>query len=430
MRRPLSDRAGLLGLILLGLALRAPGLVDRPLWLDEAVTWQVAAAEEPWRMSAEADLQPPWAALLARPAAAAVPWSVRLPSFVASVVSIPLAFLAGRIVGAPMALAALAAAHPALVAYGREGRPYALAAAGLWLLLAVPTGRWAALAALVASPWTWTSAPLVAAIGVARRQPAVAAVAVAVGVAGLPMAWVQWARRGAEHAARHDLPAGAWEVVTGLGRLLGWAATGLRLPDAWALGGLVVLPLVWRSEVVAALAAGVALAVGGAAPLDAGRHLLPTLVVLLWAAAPRLPRRALWCVVAAWVVVGVVRHPGVPVQDVAGLCRRLPPGASIVVDGSATPAWRAAGCPRADLRDVATVPTSIPPGWWWVGAGDAVAAVPSWGERLEATGAMAWRRTMWVSPGDDATVRDAPAAGSSPRSPTSGPTATPPRRAR
>ena len=135
-------------LTIVAVALRAPELGSRSLWLDEAwranlalaPTWQAFWSDVLGGSHIEAPM-PPLYALLLRAVALACGRSaacLRASSLVASVAAVPLAFAVGRRVYgrvAGVAAAACFACYPAAVTFGRELKPYALDVAVVLLLL-------------------------------------------------------------------------------------------------------------------------------------------------------------------------------------------------------------------------------------------------------------------------------------------------------
>ena len=133
------------------LFLRLAWLADWPLWLDES--WSRWMAERSWAglgdAAARFDTHPPvyysllklWLA-----GAPATPVSLRLPSILAGMLMLPLAWACARRMRlSPWLVSALVALSPALVIASRQARPYALFA------LAFAAALWAALA-LIRSP--------------------------------------------------------------------------------------------------------------------------------------------------------------------------------------------------------------------------------------------------------------------------------------
>jgi hypothetical protein len=171
----------LVALLMLGGGwLRWRGLVERPLWIDEASLWKSSRTslvdKLAWRHHYE---HPPLAYMIEgwtfqlfgdRPE-----WIVRMPSFVFGIACIPLAFLLGRTIGGPdmgLLTAALAAADPVMVEQGHQARMYSQFQALLLLALLAaivlarrrPAGRlpWVGMGALEAALY-WTSQAALAA---------------------------------------------------------------------------------------------------------------------------------------------------------------------------------------------------------------------------------------------------------------------------
>ena len=156
-------RLGLLAIILLTLALRVYQLAGQSLWYDEAVTAQVSAqgVSELTRWTAD-DIQPPlyyYVAAAWTRVAGRSEWSLRFPSVIFGVLTIPLLWvLACRLFGrGPLGTSAgligalLASIAPLYVYYGQEARMYTmltcLGALAGYCLLRATTGqeeaRWA-----------------------------------------------------------------------------------------------------------------------------------------------------------------------------------------------------------------------------------------------------------------------------------------------
>jgi hypothetical protein len=133
------------------LALRLVHLADWPLWLDES--WSRWMAERDWAglgdAAARYDTHPPFYYALLKlwlGLAPATPLSLRLPSLLAGLALVPLAWLSARELRLPGWLAAaLVAASPPLVIASHQARPYALFA------LAFALALWAALRLLRSS---------------------------------------------------------------------------------------------------------------------------------------------------------------------------------------------------------------------------------------------------------------------------------------
>ncbi len=135
-------------LVLVGALLRLPLLASRPFWFDEL--GQLSVSEVPTigaliQRTEENERAPPGYALLLHGVVGVggdSEWVARLPSFVAGVASIVMAFLAGKrwsSARAGLIFAALVAVSPPFVFFAREARPYSLGAfAVFWLLAAAP----------------------------------------------------------------------------------------------------------------------------------------------------------------------------------------------------------------------------------------------------------------------------------------------------
>jgi hypothetical protein len=171
----------LVGLMIAGgVLLRWPGMVERPLWIDEAAFWLSSRApllaKLTWTHHYE---HPPLAYMIEgwmfqlfgdRPE-----WLVRIPSFVFGLSCIPFAFLLGRAIGGNwmgVLTAALATVDPVMVEQAHQARMYSQFQALLLLtLLAAITLarnrsagrlRWAGLGVLEAALY-WTSQAALAA---------------------------------------------------------------------------------------------------------------------------------------------------------------------------------------------------------------------------------------------------------------------------
>lgn len=178
-----------------GLAVRLFTYVDRPLWLDEALQLTLALSPSIYDAMCTQDLHPPALTLLL--SAYASPESVlsaRLPSFMASVLTIPLAGWAGAAWGdrhTSIAMAALAALCPPWVLYAGEARPYALgllAVCGVVAATKEAAPRWVALWGLLgtlAQYGAWPVVQLALLVRCVRDRSAEA------GVAWFVVTWVQ-----------------------------------------------------------------------------------------------------------------------------------------------------------------------------------------------------------------------------------------------
>lgn len=140
-----GDGPRLVGWALLGLTAVAAAVriaTPREMWLDEALTARITGRPFGAMLdaAASADAHPPLQMILAwasRQAFGASPFALRLPSLVASIVVVPLLYLAGKELydrRAGLAAAVLGAFAPPLVWFSNEARP-----AALTTLLAVTT---------------------------------------------------------------------------------------------------------------------------------------------------------------------------------------------------------------------------------------------------------------------------------------------------
>lgn len=443
------DRRALVGLgalLLGGLALRIPGLLDRPLWLDEAVQVGVATAPDLRHALVNDDLHPPLLALLLRGwlAVSHHPGWVRLPSFLASLATIPLAYLAAARwnprdpVRAGLAAATWTVVLPPLVVYASEARPYALV--GMWamaLVALVPRGQLltATVVAVLASATHYGAWPLAwcALVLAGRGHAAPARVTASLVLAAVQTALIaglvvpQRAGPGAGLTEGSLAPwfgasEGSWVWRGPLGAL-GWFVTGRAGTVGLVAGVLLAVVLVGLVAtartprrlgllvgVPAAMLAGGALA--GVYPLGATRHalvLLPPLVV--WVAVATATARATWSApVLAAVMFATTLSPRPPVQRVAAAIGDRRP---VVADGSASPIVRWYGPEGALTLDWRRGPAltraldeSAPRGpfWFvWTSARPAAEAdVRAWardrsrqtGPRSDAVGATA----LWIGP--------------------------------
>ncbi|HQU46545.1 MAG TPA: hypothetical protein PK867_27305 [Pirellulales bacterium] len=139
-----SPAALLMALVGLAVALRAPNLIDRDLWGDELIQYQISSAPslpEVFSRLRLLDRNPPGYALLAH-AALCLHHSdamLRLPAVAGGMGAVVLAWYAGKLwlgLRGAVLLAALNAVAPSYVFYSCEARPYSLGiAAILWFLL-------------------------------------------------------------------------------------------------------------------------------------------------------------------------------------------------------------------------------------------------------------------------------------------------------
>ncbi len=398
-------RAALLALTVGGAMLRLPGLASRPLWMDEALTMSVARAADPWAAMAQDDLHPPLFAWLMRgvmTVSHAEVW-LRAPSFLASVLMIPLAWWAARAWGrSGLAAATWISVCPPLVVYASEARPYALGAALiLAVLAAVPSGSALVmtLLSLAATATLYGAWPVVLVAGAvfATRTPGVTRFVPMV-TSGAVMAALAETLVPAQRAAQGaDLVGGkfspwfwTWSTLPGwaaraIPGVAGWAWTG-RAGTAGMVAGVAVLAgLGWLTTrpgprgldllAWAPVLAFVALAGAGLHPFGPTRHLIVLLpALLLWIGARLDTRPALWAV--PWLMVAMVSNsvaPRPPFQDLPSLLPTLGDKA-VVADASAswglrwyrtmpTPSlsWRTGSAFDAEL--VATAPAQA---FWFV----------------------------------------------------------------
>ena len=360
-------RVALLALTVGGAMLRLPGLASRPLWMDEALTMAVARAPDPWAAMAQDDLHPPLFAWLMRgmmSVSHAEAW-LRAPSFLASVLMIPLAWWAARAWGrSGLAAATWACVCPPLVVYASEARPYALGAALiLAVLAAVPSGSAMALTLLgVAAASTlygaWPVVLVAGAVfagrtpGVTRFVPIVTSGAVMAALAGT-LVPAQRAAQGADLVGGKFNPwFWTWSTLPGwalraLPGVPGWAWTG-RAGTLGLIAGVVALAgLGWLAtrpgpRGLDVLAWGpalgfVALAGAGLHPFGPTRHLIVLLpAMLLWIGARLDARPAVWAV--PWLMVAMVSTavaPRPPFQDLPSLLPTLGDKA-VLADASAS----------------------------------------------------------------------------------------------
>lgn len=355
-----------------GALLRLPGLASRPLWMDEALSLGVATAPHPWVAIAADDLHPPLFALLLRGLAIvshAEAW-LRAPSFLASVLMIPLAWRAGRAWGRPNAglvAATLVTVSPPLVVYAGEARPYALGAALVLAVLAATPGQSATaltVPAVLAMATLYGAWPVVLlaclAFAVRERGPARAVpllvASCAAGSLGLTLMAAQRAAQGAaltdgkfapwfwtfDHFpgwAARALPALPGWMWTGRADTLGWAAGVVAIAGITAVartpGPRALDALTWAPVLGFAGLAGT-----GLHPFGPTRHLIVALPALIVWAAVRLDRRRP-IVVLPWLVVAMgatALAPRPPFQDLPAL---LPQIDDLPVVADASAAWGA-----------------------------------------------------------------------------------------
>jgi hypothetical protein len=342
----------LMGAVVLGAALRIPGLVDRPLWLDEALQAHISGAPsltEVLQRSAALDLHPPGFAIAASVAVqffGTAEWVFRCPSLIAGVITVPLAWLAGRAwaddrIANTLALAA--AVCPPWVAYAREARPYAGAIAWILALLWAagehrqqPTPATAAALVLCGTGgllWQYTSG--VVALGVFAgllafrpRDRATWTATVFVLIVGMVLAIGTLRQQLADRVGPL--------VDTDLARvfspldLIGYCAVGPS-SSTWIIG-LLLLPLVVRRvprdvAITAGLpiAALFSLSLAGLHPFGGLRQCLVLTpgLLLLGAHHHYGLGRGLSVGLAAAIAVQFYRFPGVPLWDLPGIAIAL-----------------------------------------------------------------------------------------------------------
>jgi hypothetical protein len=180
-----------LALVLVGALLRLPLLSSRPFWFDELGQLSVSRPTPENTVAAvlsrtmENERAPPGYSLLLHAmilVGGDSEWIARLPSFVAGVASIVMAFLAGKrwsSARAGLVCAALVAVSPPFVFFAREARAYSVGAfAVLWLLAeaprAVSSARGAALLACASAACAltqWVSLLVVFAVFASQLPP-------------------------------------------------------------------------------------------------------------------------------------------------------------------------------------------------------------------------------------------------------------------
>ncbi len=378
---------------LVAVALRWPGLRERPLWHDEGLTWAVASAPTWSEASARflaTEMHPPLYDLLATVALPLGPASaIRWPAFAASLATVAvLQRVASRAGGDAMGERAawFCAVLPPLVAYGREGRPWALAVLAVALVLDARDRGSAArvLASLFALASGWGAGMVAAAVAVRDRAWS-SIVALAVGGAlAAPLVAHQMAGLRDFAARRPPSWPEDWLAMAGWW-LTGWDAV------PWALGaalwvGLATAPGPQVRALASATGLFVVLSVADLWPLGPHRGALLLMPFVALALAERLPG---WNAVAMVVLLGgisVARFPGVPVTDISALCHDL--AGVVVVDPSASPAWRANGCPSGVTFATRSVEPPMEEGVDWVVVAGRRAMFP-WGPGKEAEGVRA-----------------------------------------
>jgi Dolichyl-phosphate-mannose-protein mannosyltransferase len=341
---PLSlEAAAVLGLVLLGAALRLQGLSDYWLNPDEGIYYAVAhlPAWPPFWAEIAANAHPPLFYLVLRGLGglSPEPLLLRLPALVCGCLAIHAFALGTRRLAGPAAglfAAAVAATAPGLVIQSQVIRPYtmqiALLAYGGWLLLrALDTGRQRDLAGaagllLAACLTHYGSIAIVLAMGATLagaaalgrlpwRQLVWGGLALAPGVVAFAASYVlhihrvlepQWLGPGFYSAydplLHHDL-AGLWSGVVGVDHYVFGPRLG-ALATLLVLGGLGAL--LWRRRLVlpavalGALGVAAVMSLAGRYPFGSSRHslylatvLVPSLAAGLDLLLVRRPARAL-----------------------------------------------------------------------------------------------------------------------------------------
>ena len=316
-----------------GAALRLPFLGLQSLWYDEAFTLAVVERDslgEVWDQVGDTESTPPlyyvltwaWLQLVGDTGDAAL----RAPGAIAGVLCVPAAYLAvrrlaGERVG--VAVAALTAVSPVLVAYSLNARSYPLAVLleclSLWAMgeaLDRRGGRWLAIWALLAGACLWTHyyagflvagelAILLWRLPGARLRTAAAGAAVAVSFLPLLALLSDQRDERASHIDRLDLAERVEQAVRQLAAAPNPPSRVLEaLAVLLAVGGLVAGAQLARRE------RGVALL--GA--LGAAAVLAPLLLALLGIDDHFFMRNLLvtWACLAAVVALGLLRARALP----------------------------------------------------------------------------------------------------------------------
>ena len=336
----------LAALTLVGAGLRLPFLELQSLWYDETFTLAVVERDSLgglWEQVRETESTPPlyyaltwlWTQLTGSTGDA----SLRAPAAIAGVLCVPASYLAvRRLCGATigLAVAALTAVSPVLVAYSLNARAYPLlvllACLSLWALgeaIERGGGRWLAVWALLAAACLWThyyAAFLVVAelavllwrLPAARGRVALAGAAVAVLFAPLLTLLADQRDERASHIDRLPLDERVEQAVRQLAAAPNPPSRVLEgLAIALALGGLAAGAYLARNRlgpallgVIAAFAVGAPLALALTGIDD---HFFMRNLLVAWAA------------LAAVVAAGLTRARAVP------LAAALAVGAALVI---------------------------------------------------------------------------------------------------
>ncbi len=411
----------LLAATILGAVLRLPGQISRPLWLDEALQADISTATtvgEVLSRSASLDLHPPGFALAAHAATQVfgpAEWALRSPSLLAGLLTVPLAWAAGRAWGdrqLATTLALAAAVCPPWVAYAREARPYAgaiawvlalLWAAGVHRKSPSPLSSVALTVCAVGGLFWQYTAGLVAlgilgALATQRLDRGVIVSLSATAVTGVGLAAGLLRHQLSERAdvAGHlDL-----SLLTGPFELVGYCAVGSW---SWsALLGLLLLPLVVRKVprdvALVALLPTIALyglAVVGLHPFGGIRQCLVLTPGLLLAAAHYRfgLDRLLPVGLMAAVAVQIWRFPGVPVWDVPALIAKMDGATPIWVDPRLGRSWVRYGGMQATIASWGETEIPAQPQVWIVTLEDGL--TPEWGRATRVVAAQGVTATLW-----------------------------------
>lgn len=242
---PLGRLAPLVGLVLVGLALRVVPLVNDPLHQDEALYgyWGrlVSSGQDPWLTTVAVDKPPLSLYLIAGSQAVfgASRFAIRLPALAASLLTIPLTYILGRrLYGRPAVewvAAAVMAITPFPVLFGATAFTDALLVL-FWLA-----------ACVAAVGGRWGSAGVLLGLAFATKQQALVLGGL---VIGLGVAHWQ-TRQGCQAAIRFALAfitvaasVWFWDYI----RIVNKAATGFWGQGVDSYGGL---RLIWSSELAA-----------------------------------------------------------------------------------------------------------------------------------------------------------------------------------
>jgi len=359
----------LIALTALAAALRLPTLGSQSLWLDEALTGNLARGSlgDLLHRVAEQEANPPLFYLfewLWTRVAGTSEVALRLPSALFGSALVPVAFGVGRRLGgqhAAVALAALVAVHPLLVYYSQEARGYAAVALacalGFGCFLDALEGRralWWALASAVALGCHYFAifpVAIEAAILLARRGRAVLPALAGVALAGAALLPLLAEQVGGDHTDNVTGGTGLAERVKGAATSWLVGERGAAIDDLeWLIGALllagVVLVVVHRTQAAilpAAVGGGAAALIGlaalGGADYLNNRNTLPALAIALAVpalgfAAGRRADAALGaaaCVAMAVATVGALTDPAHAREDWRATARDLGSAQAVIV---------------------------------------------------------------------------------------------------